>query len=505
MTRVLIPRSDNSSAKIIEASDWEKYFANILRDYVKTGFTITAQCPNVLAVNVSSGEARLKGLYIENTTQCSVTCLTACSTNYIYATICRDPSCEPQGWVFSKNTTGTTPACSMILGSATTNGSTVTSINQKLEDAICGGGLTGLFNTANPDGEWLLGSGVDGDVTITGNTTITEIKYYNNLTIKCGAAVTFNFQPAIMYVRDTLNVCNGSLHVNGLGANGGSGGSKGGGNPPPAVGQPGAAGSGGTGGGAGGSGAASSIGTSGAGGPSGKYNYCQPSVYVNPGGPGVTLSAPVAGGGGGGGGTLARKFNHIFEYLIEPSRATATGGGGGGGGSSVGGGNGGPGGGYPGSGGSSTGGAGGKGGGVLVLLAKNIIVGASGSILASGATGSNGSAGNGGNGGAGSGFPSHTPGGGGGGGAAAGAAGGGGGGGGVLLINYKTLTNNGSIAAPGGAGGAGATTGGTGGAGGPSSWPTQNRGFAGSPASPIPSANSGSTGNAGTVLKNKLT
>ena len=43
MSRILIPRSDSLSAKIIEPSDFEKMFSSdIVRDYRKTGLVITA-------------------------------------------------------------------------------------------------------------------------------------------------------------------------------------------------------------------------------------------------------------------------------------------------------------------------------------------------------------------------------------------------------------------------------------------------------------------------------
>ena len=65
MTRILIPRSDNSSSKIIEASDWEKYFtSDIIENYVVSGLAVTAQCPNILAVDVGVGSARLLGHHV---------------------------------------------------------------------------------------------------------------------------------------------------------------------------------------------------------------------------------------------------------------------------------------------------------------------------------------------------------------------------------------------------------------------------------------------------------
>ena len=105
MTRVLIPRSDNTSAKIVEASDFEKYHS-FLNDHIISGFVVSAG--SGLDVDVGTGTGRLQGLYVENTVTCNVSGLTACSTNYLYISIDRDPNCEPEGWSFVTNTTNTT-------------------------------------------------------------------------------------------------------------------------------------------------------------------------------------------------------------------------------------------------------------------------------------------------------------------------------------------------------------------------------------------------------------
>lgn len=117
MTRVLIPRSDNTSAKIVEASDFEKYHS-FLNDHIISGFVVSAG--SGLDVDVGTGTGRLQGLYVENTVTCNVSGLTACSTNYLYISIDRDPNCEPEGWSFVTNTTNTTPACSIKIASIVT-------------------------------------------------------------------------------------------------------------------------------------------------------------------------------------------------------------------------------------------------------------------------------------------------------------------------------------------------------------------------------------------------
>jgi len=516
MTRVLIPRSDNLSAKVIEASDWEKYFKDVIRDYIVCGFNITAQCPNVLAVDVSTGSARLKGLYIEGTTADTVTCLTACATNYIYASLCRDPSCEPQAWVFAKNTTGITPACSMVLGTVTTNCSTVTAVNQTVDNSYCGNGITGLFRTASSSGEWFFGNGVDGNLTITCNTTITQVKYYNDLTITCGAVVSFSYQPALLYVRGTLNICNGTLSVDGKGSAGGNGGTTTGGaagrgespSQPSTQGQPGQpgaagqTGTGGAGGGKGGNGGALVTGGKGGNGGTGGNN-----PFASGGGGTGPPSSGGGAGSGGSAGTLPREFNSIFDYLSKDTRQTAAGGGGGGGGAGASGGGGGGGArmfsgsaGSGGIGGPSYGGKGGAGGGTLVILANNIVIGTCGVLTSNGVDGVNGISSPGSPGQVGS--PSNNGQGGGGGGASGGTGGGGGGGGGALVLIYKSLTNNGSYQAAGGAGGTGSTSGGTGGPGGPGPPYAGSPGQAGTAA---PSSNNGQPGGNGILVTNKIT
>ena len=129
MSRILIPRSDSHSAKIIEPSDFEKYFSSdIVRDYRKTGFAVTAG--SGLSVDVAAGTARVKGLYIEATGSENVASLTASSPNYIYITLARDSNSEAESWSFTKNTSGTLPADSFFIANAVCGGSTVTTVNQ---------------------------------------------------------------------------------------------------------------------------------------------------------------------------------------------------------------------------------------------------------------------------------------------------------------------------------------------------------------------------------------
>ena len=129
MSRILIPRSDSISAKIIEPSDFEKMFSSdIVKDYRKTGMVITAGAG--LSVNISAGVIRLKGLYLESDATENIASLTANAVGYIYVTLARDSNSEAESWSFVKSASGTTPADSFALGTIVCDGSSVTTVNQ---------------------------------------------------------------------------------------------------------------------------------------------------------------------------------------------------------------------------------------------------------------------------------------------------------------------------------------------------------------------------------------
>ena len=431
MAKILIPRSDSVDVKVIEPSDFEDMFSNDwMNNYVKSGFTLSAG--SGLTVNIAVGLGRLNGLFINNSSSSSKGSLTANTTNYIYVTLARDSNSQAESWSFTSNTSGTTPADSMLLGLAITNGSSVTSVDDTSN--VEKSAIKGID-------EW--GDGSDGNATLSSNTSLSEAKYYNNLTINSGVTVT-GASPMIIFARGTVTI-NGTITPNRTDA-------------------PTSAGAGGAGGSvsnssmanqlpyAGGQGGAGLVGTAGfkhnnpygAGGGSGGHSGgAQPSqlVYSNGGSSGVQadivdripsqlmtkirtsiIANPNSSGGGG---------------------ASGAGGGGGGGGQDSGGGGG--------NGGS--GGAGGKGGGSVIIIAPTIIFNSGSSILSNGLAGTNGTYGNAG----GSPYVQFRRGGGGGGG-----GGGNGGHGGSIIFMYKSLTDNGTTNITGGAG----STGGTGGAGG---------------------------------------
>lgn len=127
MARVLYPRSDSISAKVVEPSDFEQMFS-FIEDHITSGITVTAG--SGLAVSISTGIIRLKGLVCEVDSTETVSGLTASNTNYIYATLARDGNGEAESFSFTKSTSGTTPADSLKIAKVTTNGSAVTAVSQ---------------------------------------------------------------------------------------------------------------------------------------------------------------------------------------------------------------------------------------------------------------------------------------------------------------------------------------------------------------------------------------
>lgn len=276
-------------------------------------------------------------------------------------------------------------------------------------------------------GIFTFGDGSDGDVVISGNTTLTRDMYYDDLTVDSG--ITLSPAGYRIFVKGTLTV-NGTIERNGIvggagnSGNGGAGGAAladgylkgslagaagGNGGNPPVVGTDGTA-------------VSNALGTS-----AGK----------NGGAGGQAGGNPGAAGGTGGASTAANVkliANWHLATLLDiassgstvkftNSGSSAGGGGGRDGGAGTGGG----------------GGGGGSAGGILAIYAKTVVISATGVIQANGGAGGAGET------------QAGTDSGGGG--------GGGGGNGGIIVLSYNSLTNAGSITATGGAGGAGGTGG----------------------------------------------
>ena len=160
MARTLIPRSDSVSAKIIEPSDFENLFtSDIVQDYIKSGFTLSAG--SGLACNVAAGVIRFKGLYLQSDATEAVT-VSASATNAIYVKINRDGNGEAESWTFSISASGDT----FQIGNAITSGSAVTSTNTSNNPNT----KPGVFalNTA-------LGGGTAGDILYSNGTNWTKL------------------------------------------------------------------------------------------------------------------------------------------------------------------------------------------------------------------------------------------------------------------------------------------------------------------------------------------
>ena len=272
-------------------------------------------------------------------------------------------------------------------------------------------------NYPNFSNSW-CGDGSDGDVTISGNTTLTRSMYYNNLTINAG--FTLNTAGYRVHVKGTLTVASTAVlqctPTNGSNA---SGSSSGGGAAASTANETAAR----TAGGAGSNGV---VGTA-SGGAAG--SAVSLSCTNSTGGQGGSSGTSPAGGAAS---TITniRYIRHIVSHFLTGaalvSSSGAAGGGSGGSGDGV----------------NSGGGAGGGGGGagILGVFARFIVN--SGTICCRGGNGGNGANGTGGN--------------------ANGGSGGGSGGGGLLMLIYSTLTNTGTIDAAAGTAGTGGNKAGTG-------------------------------------------
>lgn len=254
----------------------------------------------------------------------------------------------------------------------------------------------------------LFGSGVDGDVVISSNTSLTEDMYYNNLTVNATYKLDTNGYK--VFVKNTTT-SDGVISHNGNNANpatngGGAGRTSG------TIGVSYAGGAGGiSGAGAAGANATNSLGGAGGAGGTGASGA---------GGAGGTVATPIAGNGG------PKVWNNPFQAstgrVLNATQANFASGGGGGGSDGT------------------TGAGAGGGGGCVILFSKKLA--GTGSIEAKGGNGKNASGGN--------------------------KGGGGGGGGGVVVIFSQTNITDTSltVSVAGGIAGTGTGTGTDGTAGG---------------------------------------
>ena len=177
MTKVLIPRSDSISAKIIEPTDFTKlHSSDLIQNYIISGFTISAG--SGLACNVAAGSGRLNGLYISSDATEAKSSLTASQTNSIYIKLDLDSGSEPEGWSLFSNTSGGAVTNAILLGTAVTDGSSVTSVTQSTAKAYnLSTSNTELipFNLIGDQSIQNIGSGTSGDILYSNGSNWTKL------------------------------------------------------------------------------------------------------------------------------------------------------------------------------------------------------------------------------------------------------------------------------------------------------------------------------------------
>lgn len=118
------------AGKVITEDNLVKLIKMFLgQNFVLSGFTVPASS-TTLNLDVAAGEANIAGYRVVIDTATTVTC-TASVTNYIYLKLTRDASKNVTGATFEVNTTGTAPADSILIATAVTDASTVTSTTDK--------------------------------------------------------------------------------------------------------------------------------------------------------------------------------------------------------------------------------------------------------------------------------------------------------------------------------------------------------------------------------------
>jgi len=429
MTKILIPRSDSISVKTIEPSDFTDMFYDVVNDYLVSGFTLTAGTG--LSVNIAVGKARLKGLFVHNDSSSSKGSLTANDVNYIYITLARDSNSQAESWSFTSNLTGTTPTDSLLIGTATTNGSGVTAVDIQTNVQRYNGRIR------------IWGDGSDGARTVSSSTTIDETaKFYTTFTLNAGQTLTASERGITIFANESITI-NGTITTAGKGTLGIAGSTTGGtggaqnngsnnGNPAQSGGEAVTE-----------KAESAYVFTGKQGGAGGNGGY---------GGHGNSNPAKSGGASSAGGGVVAgnpfisKTYQIFLTFLTTPALYGAGGGGGGCGGA---GGSGGDGTGGAGGNGAGNAGSGGNGGGYVVLIAPSITIASTAVINSNGNNGTNAtgtsSAGSSGSGN------------GGGGGGGGGSGGGSGGNGGSIIFLYDTLTevSGSSLTVAGGSGGTG--------------------------------------------------
>ena len=178
MTKVLIPRSDSISAKIIEPTDFTYlHSSDLIQNYIISGFAISAG--SGLACNVAAGSGRLNGLYISSDATETKSSLTASQTNSIYIKLDLDSGSQPEGWSLFSNTSGGAVTNAILLGTAVTNGSAVTGVTNVPNTQAYNLSTTNTelipFNLLGDQSLQNIGSGTAGDILYSNGSNWTKL------------------------------------------------------------------------------------------------------------------------------------------------------------------------------------------------------------------------------------------------------------------------------------------------------------------------------------------
>ena len=134
MVKILIPRSNSISAKTIVPTDFEKFFDDVVNDYIVSGFTVTATAGTNRSVDISTGTGRVKGYFINNDAlETTAHTFSSDDTHYLYIQLTRDIYSEPESWGYTSNTTGTPPTDSIVIAKVITVAGDISSIDQTVE------------------------------------------------------------------------------------------------------------------------------------------------------------------------------------------------------------------------------------------------------------------------------------------------------------------------------------------------------------------------------------
>lgn len=130
MAKVLFPRSDSVSPRLIKPSDWHEYFKGSV-DHILNGFTVTGSAGVNRSVDIAVGKAVIQGVIAElDATDTTGYTFGSDNTHYLYIQMTRDGSSQPLTWQYTSNTTGTLPTDSLFLAKVVCSGGDVSSVQQ---------------------------------------------------------------------------------------------------------------------------------------------------------------------------------------------------------------------------------------------------------------------------------------------------------------------------------------------------------------------------------------